>query len=288
MSSCHGFWSLGGLVGAATGGWLIENLGLFGHAWLVTGIAATGTFLCLNAILEDRIVTEEAVVHKVRLPANPLPYVLGAMALFSMVPEGAVLDWGALYLRQELGAGLDLSGFGYAAFSGAMAIMRFAGDPLRQKFGAVCHHAGLFAGCNNWSAYCRDGTKCNHVATALVLPLLAWEFPIWFRSCFRPPATYRVCRRGSAFRWSPSWAIRAYCLRHLLSASLPNTPDWGRFLRSCRCRCVLFSYCPIWPFMPTRWQMSRIRWSGSAWLNAVHDILAALHYRAIICLSAKG
>ncbi|MEM7465013.1 MAG: MFS transporter [Pseudomonadota bacterium] len=137
MSSCHGFWSLGGLVGAATGGWLIENLGLFGHAWLVTGISAAGVFLCLNAILEDRIVTEGTVVHKVRLPANPLPYVLGAMALFSMVPEGAVLDWGALYLRQELGAGLDLSGFGYAAFSGAMAIMRFAGDPLRQKFGAV-------------------------------------------------------------------------------------------------------------------------------------------------------
>lgn len=137
MSSCHGFWSLGGLVGAATGGWLIDNLGLFGHAIIVTAIAGIGIFACLGSVLEDKIVTEDAAVHKVRLPANPLPYVLGAMALFSMIPEGAVLDWGALFLRQELGASLELSGFGYAAFSGAMAIMRFAGDPLRQKFGAV-------------------------------------------------------------------------------------------------------------------------------------------------------
>jgi hypothetical protein len=27
------------------------------------------------------------------------------MALFSMVPEGAVLDWAAIYLGKELGAG---------------------------------------------------------------------------------------------------------------------------------------------------------------------------------------
>jgi fucose permease len=59
------------------------------------------------------------------------------MALFSMIPEGAILDWGALYLRNELGASVSQSGFAFAAFSMTMAIMRFAGDLVRDRFGAV-------------------------------------------------------------------------------------------------------------------------------------------------------
>jgi MFS family permease len=66
-----------------------------------------------------------------------LPWLLGMMALFCMVPEGAVLDWGALYLRQELGASITLSGFGFAAFSLTMAVMRFGGDLIRDRLGAV-------------------------------------------------------------------------------------------------------------------------------------------------------
>jgi MFS family permease len=59
------------------------------------------------------------------------------MALFSMIPEGAVLDWSSLYLAKELGAPLQTSGLAFAVFSGAMALMRFAGDAVRDRFGAV-------------------------------------------------------------------------------------------------------------------------------------------------------
>jgi fucose permease len=54
-----------------------------------------------------------------------------------MIPEGAVLDWAALYLKQELGAGIATAGLAFAAFSGTMALMRFAGDAVRNRFGAV-------------------------------------------------------------------------------------------------------------------------------------------------------
>ena len=54
-----------------------------------------------------------------------------------MIPEGAVLDWAALYLRQEMGTDLATAGFAYAGFAGAMAIMRFLGDGVRNRFGAV-------------------------------------------------------------------------------------------------------------------------------------------------------
>jgi Fucose permease len=59
------------------------------------------------------------------------------MALFCMIPEGAVIDWSALYLREELGSSVTASGFAFAAFSLTMAVMRFAGDIVRDRFGAV-------------------------------------------------------------------------------------------------------------------------------------------------------
>jgi fucose permease len=54
-----------------------------------------------------------------------------------MVPEGSVMDWGAIYLQKELGSAQAASTLGFAAFMGTMAIMRFAGDTVRNRFGAV-------------------------------------------------------------------------------------------------------------------------------------------------------
>jgi fucose permease len=54
-----------------------------------------------------------------------------------MIPEGAVLDWAALYLQQELGTDIATAGFAFAAFAGMMAVMRFLGDGVRNRFGAV-------------------------------------------------------------------------------------------------------------------------------------------------------
>ncbi|MCD1635522.1 MFS transporter [Martelella mediterranea] len=136
MSSCHAFWSLGGLTGAGLGGLLISVVGPLGHALAVTVIGAGMLAFAFPRILADA--PEESVRRqKVRLPMTPLPWLIGIMALFSMIPEGAVLDWSAVYLRDELGITLFASGFGYAAFQLAMTIMRFAGDHVRDRFGPV-------------------------------------------------------------------------------------------------------------------------------------------------------
>lgn len=136
MSSCHAFWSLGGLFGAGLGGLLIKQIGIYGHAVTLTVVAATLLAIAWPRVLSDPPHPEEHH-EKLRLPTTPLPWIIGIMALFSMVPEGAILDWGALYLRNELGASVTASGFAFAAFSMTMAIMRFAGDLVRDRFGAV-------------------------------------------------------------------------------------------------------------------------------------------------------
>ena len=138
MSSCHAFWSLGGLIGSSTGGFLIEHIGVGTHAVLVTLAAAAMIAVAWRIVFRDAPHPEErAAAAKNGLPLSPLPWLIGIMALFCMVPEGAVLDWGALYLRNELSASVTLSGLAYAAFSLAMAAMRFAGDLIRDRFGAV-------------------------------------------------------------------------------------------------------------------------------------------------------
>ncbi|HEX8047606.1 MFS transporter [Rhizobium sp.] len=136
MSSCHAFWSLGGLLGAAIGGFLISHLGYLGHAEVVTVLSILILAVAWPMILGDQPHPDEAK-PKARLPMIPLPWLLGLMALFSMMPEGAVLDWSALYLSQEKAASVTLSGFGFAAFSLTMAVMRFAGDFVRDQLGAV-------------------------------------------------------------------------------------------------------------------------------------------------------
>ncbi|AJD43249.1 MFS transporter [Rhizobium sp. SEMIA 4085] len=136
MSSCHAFWSLGGLIGSGLGGFVIAKLGVLGHAQLATVLTLVFLVIAWPMILADPPHPDEKK-EKTRLPMTPLPWLLGLMALFSMVPEGAVLDWGALYLRQEMNASVALSGFGFAAFSLTMAIMRFAGDLVRDKLGGV-------------------------------------------------------------------------------------------------------------------------------------------------------
>lgn len=136
MSSSHGFWSLGGFAGGGIGGILIQNYGHLNHAFLVTLIALVGIGAAFRYVIaDDHPAAQEH--KKFSLPRDPMIYVLGFMALLCMNSEGAVLDWAALYLRQELGTDIATAGFAFAAFSGAMAVMRFAGDGIRNRHGAV-------------------------------------------------------------------------------------------------------------------------------------------------------
>ncbi len=136
MSSSHGFWSLGGFAGGALGGYSIQNYGYLSHAIVVTAIAFAVIGLAVRYLIaEDK--PRAAEHQKFTLPRHTIVYLVGLMALLTMVSEGAVLDWAALYLHQEVGADLAIAGLAYAAFSGVMALMRFLGDGVRNRFGAV-------------------------------------------------------------------------------------------------------------------------------------------------------
>ena len=140
MSSSHGFWSLGGFVGGSAGAWVISLWGAEVQAVLVGVTTAVAVLATLPFLRGEAPAPASAALpgeKTVLLPRAAGLWLLGALALFSMVPEGAVLDWAALYLQKDMGSDVFRSGLGFAFFAGAMALMRFAGDSVRNRFGAV-------------------------------------------------------------------------------------------------------------------------------------------------------
>ncbi|MGL4238125.1 MFS transporter [Tabrizicola sp.] len=139
MSSSHGFWSLGGFIGGLSGSWIIKHSSSETQSLITAGVTAALVFGAMPFLLPSTPVarTAETPARQHLLPRDAGLWLLGFMAFFSMVPEGAVLDWAAIYLQKELGSDVFRSGLAFAFFAGAMAVMRFAGDHVRNRFGAV-------------------------------------------------------------------------------------------------------------------------------------------------------
>ncbi len=139
MSSSHGFWSLGGFVGGSAGSYAIALWGAEVQVLAATVLALTIVALAIPFLHHDTPAPVHGVKRKqgVLFPRDASLWLLGLLALFAMIPEGAVLDWSAIYLKKELGADIFRSGLGFAFCAGAMAIMRFAGDGLRNRMGGV-------------------------------------------------------------------------------------------------------------------------------------------------------
>ncbi len=140
MSSLHGMFSIGGMAGAAGGGLLLS----FGmspalHLALVAVLGALVLCWACPAVLPH--VPHEAHPNAPHQGANrwrsAVLWALGIVALIALVAEGAMYDWATVYMRDVVHATPAFASAGYAAFSGAMAAGRFAGDAVRARFGAV-------------------------------------------------------------------------------------------------------------------------------------------------------
>ena len=137
MSSSHGFWSLGGFAGAGLGGVIIARQGAETHALAAAALAGIVILAALPRLPKVPAPTAGTRPRTRLVPRDPALWLLGLVSLMCMVPEGAVLDWGALYIQTELGADVASSGLAFSLFAGAMATMRLLGDGVRNRYGAV-------------------------------------------------------------------------------------------------------------------------------------------------------
>ena len=139
LSASHGFWSLGAFIGGVVGSFVITKAGYLAQALAVAATVALVLALAARHLHEEpvAVVSDTAPKKHALLPRDAALWLLGFMTMAAMVPEGAVLDWAAIYLSKEHGSSLTVAGLGFALFAGAMAVMRFAGDLIRNRFGAV-------------------------------------------------------------------------------------------------------------------------------------------------------
>ncbi|MFG2208163.1 MFS transporter [Streptomyces sp. NPDC048638] len=143
MPGFHAAFSLGGMLGAGLGGLIAGRLSPTLH---LTLLAVTG--LLVAAVAGRSLLAHPAPVVPERLPSaegralpggrrRPGRMVLGfgLLALCTAYGEGAMADWGALHLSQDLAAGPGPAAAGYAVFALAMTAGRLSGTAVVQRFG---------------------------------------------------------------------------------------------------------------------------------------------------------
>ncbi|GAB2559233.1 MFS transporter [Spirosoma aerophilum] len=140
MSSCHGMWSLGGLLGSGIAGAVIAlHVSPPVHLAVMAGLILLMTFV-LQPILaqipsSSRTATGEKTGSSfVRPNLDLLLMILIGLSL--AMGEGAAFDWSAVYLRETLGASSQIAALGFGAFSLTMTSFRFLGDAIIPRIGA--------------------------------------------------------------------------------------------------------------------------------------------------------
>jgi MFS family permease len=157
MSGLHGSWSIGAFAGAGIGA-----LAVAAGITLSLQLLVMGTIALLVAGLLTAQMLPAAAEHpggdsdsnrnspeRAGPEAEPGPVkrsgasasrwsggmvLLGAIAFASMLCEGAIADWGAVYLSGPLHATGVIPGLGYTTFSLAMVTVRLSGNRLLTRF----------------------------------------------------------------------------------------------------------------------------------------------------------
>ncbi|MCF2443674.1 MFS transporter [Dyadobacter sp. CY345] len=135
MSSFHGMFSLGGLLGSIGLGFLIK----IGLSPTIAAVSISA-LLVLIAVSQYKNLfpkSEEKSVDSFSfsLPRGPV-LALGLMCFVFFLAEGALLDWSAVFLQFNRNFEPSMAGLGYAVFSVAMAVMRLTGDKIVHQIGS--------------------------------------------------------------------------------------------------------------------------------------------------------
>ena len=134
MSSLHAGWAFGGMVGAAVAG-----------AGAALGLAPSITVALSSALLVGSLAAcaqrlgEGSRAEGAETPSLTMPtrnvLLLASLCFLIMVTEGAMADWGGLYLRQDLGSSTALAALSYSFFTGGMTLGRVLGDAINHRIG---------------------------------------------------------------------------------------------------------------------------------------------------------
>ncbi|MEV0486905.1 MFS transporter [Streptomyces sp. NPDC050508] len=142
MPSFHAAFSLGGMVGAGLGGLVAGSLtptehlfGLTVIGLLVTALVGRSLLRLKPPALPEDTPKEEAAPRRLDRRTRGLVITFGLIALCTAFGEGALADWSALHLEQDLDATAGAAAIGYSCFALAMTAGRLTGTRLLERLG---------------------------------------------------------------------------------------------------------------------------------------------------------
>lgn len=156
MSRCHGFWSLGSMVGALMGGALAQvGLSVATHFAIVMPILALiGWWTASQLPRVGSVNANQEDAPLFRLPSRAI-ILLCILPMGAMVVEGAFIDWSGVFMRSILDASPLIISITYSYFAIVMATVRLFGDAIGERVAA------------------RTIVQCSGVASAIGISVFA-------------------------------------------------------------------------------------------------------------------
>ncbi|MFF5141849.1 MFS transporter [Streptomyces sp. NPDC013157] len=162
MPSFHAAFSLGGMLGSGLGSLIAGLLTPTQHLLCLTAVGLVVTFLAGRTLLrtpppvtpEDDAPRAASTPHRPARRTRLLVVTFGLIALCTAYGEGAMADWSALHLEQDLGAAPGAAAVGFSCFALAMTVGRLSGTKLLEAlgqtrtlvFGGATAAAGMLVG----------------------------------------------------------------------------------------------------------------------------------------------
>ncbi|WTT87792.1 MFS transporter [Streptomyces sp. NBC_00079] len=142
MPSFHAAFSLGGMIGAGLGGLIAGSLSPTRHLLGLTVIGLLVTALAGRVLLRiqppeppESSPADESAPRRLDTRTRGLVVTFGLIALCTAYGEGALADWSALHLEQDLHATPGAAAVGYSSFALAMTVGRLTGTRLLERLG---------------------------------------------------------------------------------------------------------------------------------------------------------
>ncbi|MDP5158969.1 MAG: MFS transporter [Flaviramulus sp.] len=139
MSSAHGFFSLGGALGAILGTILMPFFSKPYHHMMVIAFFLIIINLFLSKyyyLIKETFVSKEKNKFEIKI-LKPL-FLVAFIAFVVMSSEGAIEHWSTLYFIEVVQiTQKNLVGIGFIVFSSAMTLGRFFGDTISAKIGSI-------------------------------------------------------------------------------------------------------------------------------------------------------
>jgi len=140
MNRCHGFWALGMTAASFLASMPTE---LLSPALTMFALAGSTTLIALwlaRPLPNLRPQSSDAPAKTKRRKLRDYPTTLFLIVLFVVsvtMSEGAMANWGAVYMAERLPEGSSTAGLAVTVFSAFVALGRFIGDFLKVRMGST-------------------------------------------------------------------------------------------------------------------------------------------------------